>query len=183
MKDLTGDGDARDAGEAMVGLDFATSAFPTAKPISVFFLPEEPGLFGAGGLTSAGVPLTLRWENETGLPIPGNAGFAVDLTQAPSNAVVGLLYSDTLTAIPLDSLAPAVADPSVYLYTDLFSPDSGAIDPGLLTDGSGNARIPVPLPPSLSVLAGKSFCLQGLTVDWSLTLPVVLSNAVTFSIL
>jgi hypothetical protein len=127
--------------------------------------------------------LTLRWENETGLPIPGNAGFAVDLTQAPSNAVVGLLYSDTLTAIPLDSLAPAVADPSVYLYTDLFSPDSGAVDPGLLTDGGGNARIPVPLPPSLSVLAGKSFCLQGLTVDWSLTLPVVLSNAVTFSIL
>lgn len=183
LQDLTGNGDARGAFESRVDLVFASSAFPTAQPRAVYFLPEVPEKYGIGTWTSAGAPLTLDWDSESGLPYPGNQGFHVQLTYGAPFSTVGLLYSENSASIALHPYAPGIVDPNAVLYVDIFAMDAGALDPGVATSASGSALVPLPLPPSLAPLAGRTYWLQGVSVDFALQAPVVLSNGLTIPLL
>jgi hypothetical protein len=184
LRDNNNDGDARDPGDlAAVDIVFASTTFPNAQPRTVFFMPEEPATFGTGCNSSWGTPVDLQWQQNTGLPIVGNTNFGLRLTGAAPSSIVGLIYSDALASVPLASLAPGTADFSCLLYVDLFSPEAGAIDPGVLTDATGSANLALPISASLAPIAGRTFYIQALAVDFQLQFPIVLTNAVTIPFL
>lgn len=183
FRDLNNDGDASDAGEQTVAIDFPATAFPGVRPRALLFLPLEPSQFGIGCLGSSGFAPLLSWDRDTAaLPYPGNASFGLQLSLAPAGVTVLSFYSEVVAPVQVNSLAPGLADPNCFLYPSLLDASSSFLDPGSPTDGLGNLAIPAPLPPS-PFLAGKTFAVQVLTVDFALALPLITSNAISVPIL
>jgi hypothetical protein len=182
-KDGNANGNANDPGEATIAFSFASTAFPGAQPRSVFFLPAEPEAFGAAVASSTGLPSVLSWDRDGGLPKPGNLQFALQVSQAPAQTATGCLVSASLMPIPLDALAAGLADPNCVLYLNVFDPGFAALGDAVSSDLAGNATIALPLPTWLTSVVGQTFYIQSLVVDGAGPFPVVLTNALSVTIL
>ncbi len=180
-RDGDGDGVASGPGEQSVIVAFSTTAFASAKPRSLLFLPAPTAVVGAGCMSSAGSPLALSIPPTAGLSKLGNAAFQMTISSGPASAPAGLFYSDAVSPIPLATLAPGAAEPTCLLQTDILSSEFNAIAVPAL-DGSGSVTFALPIPPSPH-LGGKTFVVQALVLDGAGPFPLVLSNAVAIPML
>ncbi|MEM7200829.1 MAG: kelch repeat-containing protein [Planctomycetota bacterium] len=99
-----------------------------------------------------------------GLPSLGSSTFAFDVLGAPPGSVAALLLAAAPGTTPLPGGCTLLVDPA-----QMF-----ALPP--LQTGVGFVSVPLPIP-SLSVLAGAQLAAQGVAVDPSTTLGVVMTGA------
>lgn len=182
FRDLDNSGDALGTGEQTAVLTFATSAFPTAKPRSMLFLPVEPSQFGTGCPTSLNTTPTLEWVRDGGIAKFGTTQFTMKTTGNIPFAPIYLLYSDSTLALPFDNIVGALTNPGCTLYPNLFSIEFNGLDFGFC-DATGELIFSTPISPSPS-LGGMTFTAQVMTVDTLISgTPLLLSNALLVPIL
>lgn len=180
-KDLNGNNNAMDAGEQSVLLSFSTSAFPTAKPRSLLYLPIEPSTFGTALSSSLGVPPVLEWVRDGGIAKIGSPSFTMKVSNLFPGGPVYLFYADATYPIFFDTLLPGICDPACILYPSIFSAEFNAIDYGP-ADGAGELIMTAGLNGN-PALAGLTFTAQVMSVDLIAGTPLIFSNALLVPIL
>ncbi len=103
--------------------------------------------------TGPAVSLARPQLNSSGLPALGNATFTLDITTVPALTSVTFAFADQLGNVPLGSNC-----------TLLVSLTSFVVLVPTMSDASGQASLPMPVPPVAS-LAGLSLYSQGIVVD------------------
>lgn len=133
---------------------WAWLAIDGAAPLPVFLFEAAAGRVraaGAGSQLDDGRRLTIAFDLAGGPPLPGNAGFTLELHGAPAGAAafaaVGLASERPWTRVRDATLA---ADPAAALLLGPVAVDAG-----------GRARVTLPVP----ALAGVELAVQWVACD------------------
>lgn len=132
----------------MFGWVVDSDTIGTINDIRARFYEPVTGLMSEYGSACGGPGGTLPTIQAAGTPYPGNAGFGIDLTNAPGNSLAVLLVNSTLATLPIPGA------PGCTLY-QAFPP---AVLLPIVTTNAGHGAVTVPIPPSLPV--GIVFAFQ-----------------------
>ena len=98
------------------------------EPVTSFVSPFGTACSGPGG--------TLPTITADGIPYPGNAAFAIELSNAPGGSLAALLISNTLTTVSIPGA------PGCTLYVDF--PLLLAVPTITTAGGAANVSVPIP---------------------------------------
>jgi len=150
----------RDAGGALLDGPWAWLALDGAAPRPVFLFEGAGGLraAGSGSQLAGGRRLTASFDLAGGPPLPGNAGFTLELLDAPPGAAA-------FAAVSLSRELPWPRARDATLVADFAR--ALLLGP-VVVDGAGRARVALPVP----ALSGVDLAVQWLVRDPAAAAPL-----------